>query len=140
MRQDLTEEQRLITLNLIDKLHATLLATGQSVNRSLLATIVLSLLLIAATTAMISVEGPLMLGGLRLNIPAWVIPFVGSWLVLAVFMHTFGLAQHETRTRDSIIKLYRDLHLQPENLIDFDCNPLVYPNVFTTVFSGYLLG
>lgn len=129
-----------VTLDYIDKLHISVLSTGKSINRSLLLILLLSLFLITWAFEVAALTEEISISGIKIGVASWLIPFFGSWLLSMAFMYLHGLTMHEARSRDNIIRLYKELGYKDKSLDDFDCNPLEHPNIVTVAFSRNLMG
>jgi hypothetical protein len=133
-------EKEQISLHFIDKLHVNILDTGKQINRSMVIIILLCLILISWVSGTSSLNDEITVGGLKITIDSWTIPFFFSWLLALLFIYLFGLSLHEIRTLDRIIELYEELDFKDESLKDRVCNPLEHPNICTVAFSKLLLG
>ena len=102
-------EKEQISLHFIDKLHVALLDTGKQINRSMVIIILLCLILISWVSGTSSLNDEITVGGLKITIDSWTIPFFCSWLLALLFIYLFGLSLHEIRTLDKIIELYEEL-------------------------------
>jgi hypothetical protein len=122
-------------LNYIDKVSAALLETGKGVNRALITSLTMSLVVTGLCFGSVSIDQKITFGGTSLNVPFSVILVGCSWVIAMAFTHCVALTSHETRLRDVILRLYRDIGFSDPSLDDLIANPLEYPNVFTTVTS-----
>jgi hypothetical protein len=127
------EIDRDLTLHLIDKMSANLVEAGKGVNRVMLLVLVAAVIVFALSAGWVSIDQKVSIWGTSLNIsfPTVLISF--CWLIVVAFANQVGLAIHEERLCDSILRLYRELGLWDRSLDDPYANPLEYPNFVTTI-------
>jgi len=125
-----------ITLHYIDKLHNSLLESGKALNRNLIVSIIASLVLFGLSKGIVTVEDKISILGANLKIQSWIITLIITWLIAIAFIRILGMARHESRIRDTIIRLYEEISFSDESMKDEEANPLEYPSILTILTSS----
>jgi Na+(H+)/acetate symporter ActP len=95
-----------VQLNYIDKLHNGLIATGQVINRVAVALILLSLVMIALSVGIVTVNPVFSLVGLAFSISSWLIFLSGAWLIGIYYVYWLRLNNRESRLHAIVIGIY----------------------------------
>jgi hypothetical protein len=124
-----------LKLDYLSKLHATLLETGKAVNRDILWCTSLSIVIIVLSSGLAVADSQITLVGLKLALPVWFVPFCAAWLLTFMYVHLWGLTNHDDRLLKTILRLYRELGLDDAGLQATEVSPLELPNLVTVIGS-----
>lgn len=105
-----------IKLNLIDKMHATIIEISQARNRALVSLILTSTTSIAISLGLVSANQGFSFGGFQLSVSIWTITIVGAWLTLAFYIYFVSLAQHRDDILTHLEEEYKSLGFEKEGL------------------------
>ncbi len=136
---------RELTLHYIDKVHTSLLETGQSINRSIVSLALLVVIILALSSGIVSVNQNISLGGFNFNVSISIVLTGGAWAIGLLFIYILGLDYHDSILRDTILRLYKSLGFSDESMFDLESNSLEFPNILTITLNtkrmpSYFLG
>lgn len=126
-----------LQLHYIDKVHTSLIETGNLINKVVFIQTFISLIIVALATELISVDKEYSLEGLKFYISSPLILVSGSILIGFLLMSQLGLLKHEEQLRDTIFRLYEEVGYSDQSMLDLIANPLESPNVATIILNLY---
>ena len=129
-----------LPLHYIDKIHAVLIETGRGINYAMIATVVLSIVVLSLSAGAISVDKEFSFGGLKFEVTSWVVLFGGTSLICVLHIYFLALSNHEHHLREIIIRLYKSVGLSDESLNETKIHPLESPNMFALIFEETYVG
>ena len=126
-----------LQLHYIDKIHTTLVEAGSQIDKVVFAQSLVTLIILALATEIITAGREYSLEGLRLFISPPLILVSGSILIGFLLMCQFGLVKHEEKLRNTILRLYNEIGYSDPSMLDLVANPLESPNLATTILNLY---
>jgi hypothetical protein len=113
----------------IDKAYEGLKETGKSINRVIILSISLSLIIITVSTGIVSLGQNFSIFGLNFGIPGWIILLAGSWIIGALYIYLISLLKRNTILENSIQKYYQTVN----NSINSKVSLIKSLDIFTIV-------
>jgi hypothetical protein len=126
-----------LQLHYIDKVHATLLETGNLINRVIFVQTLVSLVMVALAAEVIAVDKEFSLEGLKFYVSSPLILVSGSVFIGFLLMSQLGLVKHEEKLRDTILRLYKEIEYSDQSMRDIVAHPLESPNIATIIWNLY---
>jgi hypothetical protein len=113
-------------LNYIDKVAQASVSTSKSASRVMLFSCILSGLLLAMSTGMISLDEEYSLAGVKTNISLTVFLWAGGFILAILSVTNIALHKHSVAFLNEIERLYKELDYQvPEEANPFEANDAV---------------
>lgn len=132
MKSDSQQKSELY-LHFIERIHATMLATGVSINRTYLLQCICCIITILVSFGFARSGSQLSIGGLTLYVPAWMIVIGFSLIVAALFSYLVGLSKHLLRLRQLVEHLYTEIGYTKPQATTSTAHPLEYPDISSVI-------
>lgn len=127
--------KRTVTLHYIDKLHTLQIESGKIINLYCALCLALCFLTAFISSGFATADPKLTVIGLNISFPSWVLPLLGTWLILIMYSQLVSIVCHESRLRRTILDLYKEIEFEHESMKTREVNLLEYPNVLTLMTS-----
>src|SRR5260221_4241585 len=88
-----------LVLHYIERVHATMLATGESINQAYLLQCVCGILTAFVSLGIVTSDNRMSIGGIAFVVPSWIVVIGLSILVAATFAYLVGLSNPLGRLR-----------------------------------------
>jgi hypothetical protein len=124
-----------IILHHIDKVYDNLSQTTQTTNRIKLIEVVLSLIIIALSLGLVSVNQQVSLFGLNITVPLWLFILGCTWIIGVVFVFFQFLDAQRAALASKIIELYKSIGYSYNEMATY--LPDTMPNLFFNSFVKY---
>ena|SRR2546423_2147340 len=105
-------------IDYVSKCAEALSSTTQSMTSSALLLIILSFMMVAVASGLVSVDQELSVAGLKLVAPSWLILVGGGWSIAGIYSHFVGLKIREAGFIDTIHRLYKRIGYSDESFTD----------------------
>src|SRR5690242_13219913 len=107
-----------ITLHYIDKTIDALKETDKFMNRSFIAMIIISLILITISAGIVSVDKSVSINGFSLSAPSSLLLVLGIWTIEALLVYLFSFSNRALSLESTLIRLYNSIGYTDESMSD----------------------
>lgn len=129
------KSDKAVTLHYIDKLHVLQIESGKKINLYCALCLAVCFFTFFISSGFATADPKLTIIGLNISFPSWVLPLIGTWLILIMYSQLISIVCHESRLRRTILDLYKEIEFEHESMQTRQVNLLEYPNVLTLMTS-----
>lgn len=131
---------REVTLTYIDQTYQTLSKVWSARSWVVLATTVLSLISLGASTGVLTTDGSFSLSGFKLTVSLPVFLVIGNIVLTALVDSWYGLTTRAQIFRERIVSYYKSLGFCNRDMVHWTTSPFRAPSVYDLLVGLYLPG
>jgi hypothetical protein len=129
-----------VTLKYIDQTYQTLSKVWSARSWVVLATTVLSLVSLGASTGVLTTDGSFPLSGFKLTVSLPVFLWIGNVILTALVISWYGLTTRAQIFREQIVSYYKSLNFCSRDMLHWTTSPFRAPSVYDLLVGLYLPG
>jgi hypothetical protein len=129
-----------VTLKYIDQTYQTLSKVWSARSWVVLATTVLSLVSLGASTGVLTTDGSFSLSGFKLTVSLPVFLVIGNVVLTALVITWYGLTTRAQIFRERIVSYYKSLDFCSRDMLHWTTSPFRAPGVYDLLVGLYLPG
>jgi hypothetical protein len=124
-----------VVLNYIDKVYLTQTRIWESMNRIVISELILSLVIIALSSGIISLDETIEVTGFKIKLSLTVLLSSGALIIAALFTVFFSQLQHSFKFEEKLDRLYASIGYEVSSVLDHDVQAFEHPGFYLSVLA-----